>query len=197
MPYYKKQQQKGEVFTVAKKAMSGKSIALKNAENPKGEWFNLAQNVQPYMKSYNVGDKVEVSFKDIDGVQVVSFIKKADDSSTSKTASKVSKVVESNKSTFKPYSKTPEEQQLIVKQSVLASSARIVAALVATGEIKSHEVLALTEEVFNSSLALVNGSTVAKTDKEIEEAVEDEAEEIAEEIEGTETLEEITEEESL
>lgn len=146
---------------------SGNMIAV-GEDEVTAVWFNIADNVKPFLDKFKVGDEVEIRSEKINGTETLKFIGKAGFAPkkpaftpratggyTAKPAyqPKANVVTASAPTTASKFGRTPEENDSIKRQAIGHMTSRTLIAL--QGHVNTDNILIIMETVYKKYQELV------------------------------------------
>lgn len=155
------------MFTLVQKSFKGDMFRLEDSNTKKARWYFLDEKVRNFGKTITEGRKFDIVTEDRDGKSKEGkdikqpWIVRINTGDTNEVALPSTSTEATSqpyvKKEWKPYSKTPEEQNTIVRQSVGHMASRVVAGLARRDDVKLNEIEALIDGIYNKFLEKVTG----------------------------------------
>ena len=162
------------MYKLIKKSSNKKMFLLQDEAKPteKAVWFFLAPHTFKFAETVNDGDVFDIqtekkNLKDY----IIRITKSGAPTHETVGASRPAWTPPAKKEPWKPYTKSPEEQEQIRRCNSMTAASVITAALINTGNVKKDDALATLTTVFDEVLAKLEEGLTQKTEETKDEGV--------------------------
>lgn len=154
------------MYKLIKKSSNQKMFFLHDESAPesKDAWYFLANHVFAFASKINIGDVFDIQTEKKNGDNYIIRIMKEGASAASTNGYKKDFPFrkKEDKPAFKPYSKSPEEQEQIRRCNSMTAASVIVAALINTGAVKPEAAMQTVTSMFDGLLAKLEDGLIKR-----------------------------------